>query len=47
MIDAIAAWEKKGSKYDAETVHGVHVESLEGESARLMKTVDVVKEVEL
>ncbi|KAH6675828.1 putative isochorismatase family hydrolase [Halenospora varia] len=28
--DAVAAWAKSDSKYDAETVHGVHIESLRG-----------------
>lgn len=43
--DAVAAWEKEGGKWNAETVHAVHVESLKGEFARVVKTSDVLTEV--
>lgn len=41
--DATAAWQKVGGGFDAETVHGVHVESL-SEFAAIKKTVDVLEE---
>lgn len=43
--DAVAAWEKKGGKFDAETVHGVHIECLRGEFARVVDTKGVLKEL--
>jgi nicotinamidase-related amidase len=43
--DATAAWAKKDGKFDAETVHGVHVESLKGEFARILSTEQVVSEM--
>lgn len=44
--DATAAWEKTGGKWDAETVHAVHLESL-GEFARVTSTRDVVAELQV
>lgn len=42
--DATAAWKKDGkSSFDAETVHGVHTESLR-EFATIGKTGDVMEE---
>jgi len=43
--DATAAWAKHGGKYDAETVHGVHLESLKGEFCRVLTTEEVLKEL--
>lgn len=43
--DATAAWAKHGGKYDADTVHGVSVESLKGEFCRVVTTEDVLKEL--
>ena len=45
--DAVAAWAKHGGSYDAETVHGVHVESLRGEFARVVTTVEALKELRI
>lgn len=45
--DAVAAWAKHGGKFDAETVHGVSVESLRGEFARVTTTDLVLKEIGL
>ena len=43
--DAVAAWEKKGGKFDAETVHGVHIECLRGEFAKVVDTKSLLKEL--
>lgn len=43
--DATAAWAKFGGKYDAETVLGVHIESLRGEFARILSTKEALKEI--
>ncbi|KAH8602818.1 Isochorismatase-like protein [Bisporella sp. PMI_857] len=43
--DATAAWAKHGGKYDADTVHGVHVESLKGEFTRTASTDQVLEEI--
>lgn len=43
--DATAAWKKHGGAFEAEVVHGVHVESLKGEYVRVVGTEDVVKEL--
>lgn len=43
--DATAAWAKHGGKYDAETVLGVHIESLRGEFTRVVDTEEVLKEI--
>ena len=43
--DAVAAWEKKGGKFDAETVHGVQIECLRGEFAQVLDTKGVLKEL--
>lgn len=40
--DATAAWQKPGGKWDAETVHAVHAESLK-EFASVLKTEEVIK----
>jgi nicotinamidase-related amidase len=45
--DATLAWEKRGGSFDAETVHRVHVESLEGEFARVVTTEEVLRELGL
>lgn len=45
--DAVAAWAKHGGRYDAEAVHGVSVESLRGEFARVVTTDLVLKEIGL
>ncbi|CZR69310.1 uncharacterized protein PAC_19210 [Phialocephala subalpina] len=45
--DATAAWAKYNGEYDAELVHGVHVGSLKGEFARVVKTEDVLVEMGL
>ncbi|KAH7364754.1 putative isochorismatase family hydrolase [Rhexocercosporidium sp. MPI-PUGE-AT-0058] len=45
--DAVAAWAKRGGKFDAETVCAVHVESLKGEYARAVKVADVLAEMGL
>lgn len=44
--DATAAWAKHEGPYDAETVHGVHVQSLKGEFARVVDTEDILREIE-
>ena len=41
--DATATWEK--GKFDAETVHAVHVESLKEEFCEVLETFQVVREV--
>jgi nicotinamidase-related amidase len=43
--DATAAWAKHGGKYDAETVHGVSVESLKEDFCRVVTTEEVLKEL--
>jgi len=43
--DATVAWAKTGGHFDAETVHAVHVESLEGEFARVVTTEGALREV--
>lgn len=43
--DATGAWAKRGGKYDADTVLGVHLESLRGEFARIVKTAEVLNEI--
>lgn len=43
--DATCAWAKIGGKYDAETVLGVHIESLRGEFARIVSTTETLKEI--
>lgn len=43
--DATAAWAKKGGNFDAETIHGVHVESIRVEFARVLTTEDVMREL--
>ena len=42
--DATAAWMKADGQWDAETVHAVHVESLQ-ELATVMKTKDVIASI--
>ena len=46
VSDATAAWAKNGGIYDAQTVHGVHVESLRGEFARVVDVEEVLREIE-
>lgn len=43
--DATAAWAKYEGGYDADLVHGVHVGSLKGEYARVIRTEDVLTEI--
>ncbi len=43
--DATLAWAKTGGRFDAETVHQVHVESLKGEFARVATTDEVLREL--
>jgi len=43
--DATAAWAKRGGKFDAETIQGVHVESLKGEFAKIVTSEEVLKEL--
>lgn len=43
--DATAAWTKVGGNYDAETVYGVHIESLRGECARVVSTEQALKKI--
>ncbi|KAG4441795.1 hypothetical protein IFR05_002719 [Cadophora sp. M221] len=43
--DAVAAWAKHGGKFDAETVCAVHLESLKGEYARVVRAADVLAEM--
>lgn len=45
--DAVAAWAKRDGNFDAETVCRVHVESLKGEYARVVKVEDVLREMGL
>jgi hypothetical protein len=45
VAEAPGAWAQKGGRYDAETVLGVHVESLRGEFARVVKTYEVFGEI--
>ncbi|KAL5320374.1 hypothetical protein ACEPPN_011175 [Leptodophora sp. 'Broadleaf-Isolate-01'] len=45
--DAVAAWAKHGGKFDAETVCAVHLESLKGEFARVVRVADVLAEMGL
>ena len=43
VSDATATWER--GRFDAETVHGVHVESLKGEFCEVLETSEVVREL--
>lgn len=43
--DGTAAWAKKEGKYDADTVLGVHIESLRGEFARVVTTQEALEEI--
>lgn len=43
--DAVAAWEKHGGAFEADVIHGVHVESLKDEFVRVVRTEEVVKEL--
>jgi nicotinamidase-related amidase len=43
--DATLAWAKDKGSFDAETVHRVHIESLEGEIARVVTTEEVLGEL--
>ena len=43
VSDATATWE--AGRFDAETVHGVHVESLKSEFCEVLETFEVVRDV--